>query len=694
MGTTLSVLIFYLFFFLFASLFFRANIRYDSTMSLSLKTIPSWEQLVAALQQDFPNLFDETEQLASVHPESWVARYERLQRLEAQKSRKAGHPQNGVFYTPMPIAQYLIQQTLGKQLAQQAEVITQALQQDQENMAYQALQQAQYITLIDPACGTGVFLVAALQAFHQFYEAIPLFYKESCKEAENGLQHALQHQLFGIDLDPLSVQITQARLAQWATILNPKQAHLLPQNLVSGDTLTLNVQQQFSLQHWTFVVGNPPYLSEVRKQASRFKSLQKGSAYYQAKMDLCDAFLAWAIEHTAQNGQLAYVLPEYWTQRTSTQVLRKQLVKQGQIQEFWRFSKPGIFKNAPGHHTSLLIWQNAVELSENAQSSMRLGQISNAENLSSDQLESASYRLDESSGKLLFGNLLEMQILEQLSQRPPLLQPNQIQQGIVLPQGRVDAQRQSQAGLTHPGIFLLTDDEIESMKLNDAECALLKPFYLPTHFEAFHGFSTRNSEFEPDFWLVYIDAKTRKLLEVTPEAFPNLIAHLQHCASVNTSAFAPYGLHRGRQKIWFESTHKILSPRQVMQPTFATVKQLAYVGEGFYIIQPQPEDCAWMIAVLNSSLAWFWFYQQKRKGDRLQIDKDVLCAFPQPQDASPSRLSKLAHWVNVIQASPSREQNQDLHRQIDNLVYQIYGLSLAESSFIQQARHNILGLPY
>jgi adenine-specific DNA-methyltransferase len=535
------------------------------------------------------------------------------------------------------------------------------------------VQQVQRLTVIDPACGTGIFLVAALKEFHSFYQQLLL----SAEEKMQGLQHVLQHQLFGIDIDPVSVHVTQLRLAHWFFELTGEQLPVPPQQIFTGNTLLLQQESR----RWAFVVGNPPYVSEVRGQAERFRDFKEDGPYYKPKMDLCDAFLAWSLHHLQPDGQMAYVLPEYWTQRSSTRALRKQLVEDGKIREFWRFAQKGVFKDAPGHHTSLLIWQKQKTPSRdiNERQTMAFGQINSMEPLTPELLQPAVYQWDESSGRLLFGDAGTLTILERLAQHPPMLCPNEIQQGLIMPQGRLDLKIQAKAQLETPGVFLLTDMEIERLQLNDCEQALLRPFFLPGNFQPFHGFPHST----PDYWLIYINRAQRKELERQPETFPNLVRHLSACAKVNTSAQAPYGLHRSRQPIWFEDPLKVLSARQVLQPSFAVVPQTAYVGEGFYSIRSQILKPHVLVAILNSDLAHFWFYQQKRKGERLQIDKDVLCSFPQPPVFTPLVTDELEQLGNMVQSCPVREQNQVLCRHINHLVFQLYGVSPEEISRIQ-----------
>lgn len=624
----------------------------------------------------------------------WVALYEQTQeRLARQNRREKGALQQGVFYTPEPMARYLVQQTLGVFLQQRYQAIAAAILENQAQAAQTLIDEVQAVKVIDPACGTGVFLVAALQCLSQFYQRLQEQF--TTIHIEGNAQFAIRHQLYGIDIDPLSVAITECRLVQWATQLDGQSAlqesFTGSPHLVTADTLNAS---PFPDRHWQFIVGNPPFVSEVRKQAERFKTLQH-SDFYQPKMDVCDAFTAWAIQHLSPTGQLAYVLPMYWMQRTSSNPLRTLLWEKGAFQQLWRFGDSPIFKNAPGHHPSLLIWQKSLFNPENVSNQpVQWGTTETVESLSESRLSVACILRDARSGKFLVGEQQAINLLHRLSCLPLLIPEQAIQQGIVLPQGRLkksDWQQQTppfQAQFPpDAGIFLLTDAEVAALPLNDFERALLKPYFGPTGFLPFQGFQQSPAPYQ----LIYTDATARKTIAKNPGRYSNLRAHLDRFAPVLTSAFQPYGLHRPRQPHWFENDNKILCPRQVPRPALAVVEQPAYVSEGFYVLQPEHAGQAhFWTALLNSQLAWFWFYHQKRKGQRLQIDKDVLCVFPQPPSVTQEQMQALAEISQSLAQPVSASERKTLLHRLNEQVFQRYQCTPTEVTCVTTA-YNAMG---
>lgn len=647
---------------------------------------------------DFPFLITQWpgfETLLSVNSEDWVGVYEKTQEKLAKRLRKQGQPQNGVFYTPPTIAAYLVERTLGLFLTEQFNLIRQAVLAQKPEQAESILQRVQALKILDPACGTGVFLAQALTLLRNFYHRIQ--HEFPAFVLKGNAFSVVQNQLYGLDLDPLSVAITEFRLAQqvclWGDFTWEDFKTYQPGHFLCADTLQ---KHSLSGQAWDFILGNPPYVSEVRKQAGRFQALQ-ASEYYQAKMDLCDAFTGWSIDHLPPGSQLAYVLPEYWLHRASSAPVRDMFWTQGQFQEIWTFGEQVLFKNAPGHHTCLVVWQKQNRTPDifGSQQAVLWGKPTNhSKLLHADDLKQSVILRNPQSGQYSLGNDLETALLARLCELPPLLGRQAIQQGIVLPQGRLkktDWQRlplELQKQLApDSGIFLLSESESEVLNLNADEIALLKPYYGPRNFLPFQGFPSPL----PLHQLVYTDSETRKRMAQNPIQYPALRAHLDRFAAILTSAFKPYGLHRPRQAHWFENPQKILCPRQVMQPAFAVVPHPAYVNEGFYLIQSE-EDEWYLTAILNSQLAWFWFYHQKRKGHRLQIDKDVLIQFPQPALMPKSLRDSLIEIAkNLAQPQLVDPEKKQKLETLNRLVYQAYGLSNEETDLIRHAHHAIFG---
>ena len=158
---------------------------------------------------------------------------------EKPEVRKAG----GVYYTPEYIVNYIVRNTVGKIIEGKTP------------------KQIEKIRILDPACGSGSFLIGAFQClidYHVRYltehpkeaQLHPLF--PDLIKGENGeprlsvirKARILKNNLFGLDIDPQAVEITMMSLYLKAlegerSQLPPKQ-HLLPElkdNIICGNSL-------------------------------------------------------------------------------------------------------------------------------------------------------------------------------------------------------------------------------------------------------------------------------------------------------------------------------------------------------------------------------------------------------------------------------------------------------------------------
>jgi Eco57I restriction-modification methylase len=130
----------------------------------------------------------------------------------------------GSFYTPQPIANYLVRRVLGP-LVQQA-----------------TPERILQLRVLDPAMGSGAFLVAACTFLTDAYEAA-LIRQGGCRpddfgERERALARRLvaERCLYGVDVNPTAVQL--GRLSLWlATLAADRPLTFLDHHLQAGDSL-------------------------------------------------------------------------------------------------------------------------------------------------------------------------------------------------------------------------------------------------------------------------------------------------------------------------------------------------------------------------------------------------------------------------------------------------------------------------
>jgi len=169
------------------------------------------------------------------------------------------------------------------------------------------------------------------------------------------------------------------------------------------------------------------------------------------------------------------------------------------------------------------------------------------------------------------------------------------------------------------GIFLLSTAEVKRIARTKAERQLIKPYFTTRQISRYFA-DSRTS-----VWMLY----TTSELELAPNC-RSVKRHLDRFQPVITSSNKPYGIHRPRDP-YFHVGEKILALRKTSKPDFAYVTFPSYVTQTFNIIKPRSRsyDLRYLTGILNSKLAYFWFWHKgKHQGELLQIDKEPLMRFP------------------------------------------------------------------
>lgn len=130
-----------------------------------------------------------------------------------------------------------------------------------------------HFKVIDPACGSGVFLVAAYQRVIDWWRMGHGWQKPRLNE----LKRLLGDNIYGVDISPEAVRLTIFSLSLvLLDILSPKEIwenlkfdNLKEKgNLYDKDFFEL-VQNQQIKEKFDLVIGNPPFISKLTTQAAR-----------------------------------------------------------------------------------------------------------------------------------------------------------------------------------------------------------------------------------------------------------------------------------------------------------------------------------------------------------------------------------------------------------------------------------------
>lgn len=253
-----------------------------------------------------------------------------LSLVQAGRERRK---QQGIYYTPRYIVSYIVRNTL-----------TRALEAAQQRGGLAAARQ---LRVLDPACGSGSFLIAAFDALDDWFRQ----HDESLRDTAERRQHILRENLFGVDLDPQAVEVT--RLNLWLRALE-KRARL-PQipNIRAGDSLVDErfdwrqaFPQVFAGGGFDVVVGNPPYVRQEALTAD-FKRLARARyRTWRGRADLYVCFYERAHELLRPGGRFGFVSSNKFMRAAYGAALRQYLLEETKLQEVIDFGELPVFREA------------------------------------------------------------------------------------------------------------------------------------------------------------------------------------------------------------------------------------------------------------------------------------------------------------------------------------------------------------
>lgn len=291
--------------------------------------------------------------------------------------------QDGVFYTPQYITKYIVENTVGRLCAEKKKKLgivedeyfsDQRRQLQTKKRLLDQLQQYRKwlleITILDPACGSGAFLNAALQflmAEHKRLDEMETKVTGSSIEFQSVENSILENNLYGVDINEESVGIAQ--LALWLRTAKPhRKLSSLNQNVKCGNSLisdpaiagekAFNWQKEFPKVFekggFDVVIGNPPYVSattqvaspEMAKQRQAIVDSGRYKSLYQ-KWDLYIPFIELGIRHLCkENGLCSMIVPYPLTNQLYAQKTREMLLDEFSLYEVSDLKGTKVFDDA------------------------------------------------------------------------------------------------------------------------------------------------------------------------------------------------------------------------------------------------------------------------------------------------------------------------------------------------------------
>lgn len=263
--------------------------------------------------------------------------------------KKSKRKKDGIYYTEKFITKTMVENTVGKLCAekrQQLGIVDEDYHAKQRKDVKRKLLDKldTYrlwllgITICDPACGSGAFLIQALDFLIEEHQKIDQLRANLLNESlilSDIRNEILEKNLYGVDINEESVEI--AKLSLWLrTAQKNRKLNSLSSNIKCGNSLfqdpNIDNEKAFDWEKefpevfanggFDIIIGNPPYVSRGMTEAMK-KALMSLYETSQYQLDLYIAFIEKGIKLLKNEGYISYITPNSWLKNIMMSECRK-----------------------------------------------------------------------------------------------------------------------------------------------------------------------------------------------------------------------------------------------------------------------------------------------------------------------------------------------------------------------------------
>ncbi|MDD9843546.1 MAG: N-6 DNA methylase, partial [Thaumarchaeota archaeon] len=280
----------------------------------------------------FENSILELEKL--LHPDHKV--------LQNDSQRK----REGVFYTPESIAKYICRNTIIPYLSKSGTNDIYVLINEYADNISVLEQRLRELKILDPACGSGAFLIEAANTLIEIYEQIQQhkslngnFNKNTLEEIvdEARIRLVVKNNLYGIDVNFQAIEITKLSMFLMTASRNEKLQNL-SENFVVGNsviyTKDFNWDSAFpKLEAFDIIIGNPPYVrqEDIKNKddmqlPSQPRLVLPDKFQIQKTSDLSTYFFYHSLFYLKPGGKIGFITSDSWLHWNYGSPLKKLLL--------------------------------------------------------------------------------------------------------------------------------------------------------------------------------------------------------------------------------------------------------------------------------------------------------------------------------------------------------------------------------
>lgn len=599
---------------------------------------------------------------------------------EKPEIKKAG----GIYYTPDYVVRYIVTRTLPPLIEGKT-----------PNELSGSLKRNAAFRVLDPACGSGSFLIQAYQLLLDWHRdaylkddptkyakgGAPRFYQDVKGEwrltiAEK--RRILLTHIFGVDIDPQAVEVTKLSLllkvlegesgdqiARQMDLFHMRALPDLSRNIKCGNSLIgpdffqsrpleLTVPEtvdRINAFDWydafktvideggfSAVIGNPPYRKErdFKHLMNEIAATKFGSKFASPRMDLWYYFVHRGLELLSPTGRLGFIVNSYWTAGTGAEKLITEISSDGILDEIFYLGSLKVFDKVSGSHMILSLDKAKTR------DTITIKHCAASESGSAEPFLTGigTVLTVEKTPEETFRNgkidisLLSHSFLDKLEQCPTLNRIAIIRQGIAENPSTINkktAARFKGKYEVGAGVFVLSDGEKKALKLSAEEKTLVRSYHDLRDIDRYYV------DPNPAQSIIYSTKTTIPDIR----KYPHLMAHLTQFKAImakrretHNGANKWWHLHWPREEnIW--KTTKIVVPNMAARPSFALAIGDCYTTFSTNVVLLKSDDLQLqqrVLGILNSRAVWAWLqHHAKRRGVGLELNGNVLVRIPIPK---------------------------------------------------------------
>jgi len=640
---------------------------------------------------------------------------------EKPEVRKAG----GVYYTPTYIVDYIVKNTVGKLLEGKTP------------------KTAEKLRILDPACGSGSFLIGAYQYLLDWHR--DKYIEDGAEKHAKGKNHKLYQRMhnewrlttaerkrillnniYGVDIDPQAVEVTKLSLLLKVLegesdetiksafkLFNERALPDLGNNIKCGNSLigpdfyegkqtsfldTEEIQRVnafdwekefpeiFQAGGFDAVIGNPPYVRQ--EMIGDFKEyFQQHYKAYDGVADIYVYFIEKGITFLNKNGFFSYIVANKWMRANYGKNLRQWLKKQS-LEEIVDFGDLPVFQKATTYPCIIRVANNNPDNKINIIPVKSLNFTDLQEYVEKEKFILERNKLDDNGWSL--SDERTQKLLDKIKKT-----------GIPLGEYiRGELYYGIKTGLNEA--FVIDAETRKQLIAEDKKSAeIIKPFLLGRDLKRYQQpVESKYLILIPKGWTRNKSNNSKNPWNWFMHNYPALAQHLKTFQSKAEKRY-------DKGEYWWElrtceyyeefEKPKIIIPTIVKSASYAFDATSAYSNDKTSII---PTNDLFLLGILNSRLADFFIHSisSTKQGGYFEYKPMYVEKIPIMSGEDTNKKSQIENLVQQIislnkQLSDAKtdhektliqRQIETTDKQIDKLVYELYDLTPEEIAIVER----------